>query len=79
MTALSLRSRLTRHNGQLALPAPRHGCQASWMSAGVLILAAGELIFLWPDIHPTRLLMPIPLWMLSIGVWQIATALRHRG
>jgi uncharacterized membrane protein HdeD (DUF308 family) len=59
--------------------APHDGWQALWMSAGVLILAAGELLFLWPQTSLTGLLMLLVLWAASAGAWQISTALRRRG
>jgi hypothetical protein len=79
MTALPLRSPPARRSAQRAMHAPHDGWQALWMSAGVLILAAGELLFLWPQTSLTGLLMLLVLWAASAGAWQISTALRRRG
>jgi hypothetical protein len=79
MAALSLRTRPARRSAQLALHAPRDGWQALWMSVGALILAAGELLFLWPETHPNAALMLLVLWAASAGAWLLSTLLRRRG
>jgi hypothetical protein len=74
MTTLSLRSQRSRSSSSawLVALATREAWQCLWMSVAALILAAGELSFLWPDLHAARLPVLIPLWALSIGVCRMA-------
>jgi hypothetical protein len=74
MTELSLRSRRPRSSAWLASLAVRDEWPPLWISVAALILAAGELTFLWPDIDPARWLMLIPLWALSLGACRMAIA-----
>ncbi|MDF0653073.1 MAG: HdeD family acid-resistance protein [Nitrospira sp.] len=58
----------------------REGHKAVWplVLVGVLGVAAGVATFLWPGMTALALLLFIAVWALSIGIFQIAAAIRLR-
>ncbi|MDF0673120.1 MAG: HdeD family acid-resistance protein [Nitrospira sp.] len=58
----------------------REGHKAVWplVLVGVLGVAAGVGTFLWPEMTALALLLFMAVWALSIGIFQIAAAIRLR-